>query len=174
MKSQIPILPNPKYRIILLVTICLLLVNLLGCEAFVRKFTRKSKKENLPREEMVLAPQEYKKPQLSKEEEYRQYLLYWKSWHDELVESLSGSTNHKKQVSCASEALSNLMQMKSLLNEEKQKKLDLYVNQLKDLRGLITKDIYGRDVARHHYSAERIKMNILRLFSYPKVKDSLI
>ncbi|MBM3255730.1 MAG: hypothetical protein FJZ08_05460, partial [Candidatus Omnitrophica bacterium] len=77
MKSRIP---NPKSQIALAVTIYLLLVSFLGCEAFVRKFTRKSKKEDLHREEMVLAPQEYQKPKLSKEEEYRQYLLYWKSW----------------------------------------------------------------------------------------------
>jgi len=170
-KSQIS---NAKSRLVLLVTCYLLLVTMLGCEAFVRKFTRKSKKDSLPREEMVLTPEEYKKPQLTKEEEYRQYMLYWKSWQDELIESLSGSTNHKKQVGCVNEALSNLGQMRSLLNAEKQKKMDVYITKLKELQGLIIKDIYGRDSTRHHYSAERIKMNILRQFSYPQVKDSLI
>ena len=39
-----------------------LILNMIGCEAFVRKFTRKAKKEQ--REEMVLVPQEYQKPKL--------------------------------------------------------------------------------------------------------------
>ena len=39
---------------------------LVGCEAFVRKFTRKPKKEDLPRTEMVLTPEEYKGPQMTK------------------------------------------------------------------------------------------------------------
>ncbi|MFH0738882.1 MAG: hypothetical protein V2A59_03375 [Candidatus Omnitrophota bacterium] len=163
-----------KSKIILLAAGCFLLVNLFGCEAFVRKFTRKPNKEDLTREEMVLTPQEYQKPNLSKEEEYRQYLLYWKSWQDELIDSLAASTNHKKQLGCANEALSNLAQLRQLLNEETQKKLDFYINQLKELQAKIVKDIYGREISRHHYSAERIKMNILRLFSYPKIKDSLI
>jgi hypothetical protein len=161
-------------RIIFLFFCCFLISNLIGCEAFVRKFTRKPKKDNLQREEMVLVPQEYKKPQLTKEEEYRQYLLYWKSWQDELIESLSGSTNHKKQVGCVNEALSNLAQLRSLLNAEKQKKLDVYMTKLKELQDSIVKDIYCKSSSRHHYSAERIKMNILRQFSYPQIKDSLI
>ena len=161
-------------RIIFLFFCCFLISNLIGCEAFVRKFTRKPKKDNLQREEMVLVPQEYKKPQLTKEEEYRQYLLYWKSWQDELIESLSGSTNHKKQMGCVKEALSNLAQLRSLLNAEKQKKLDVYITKLKELQDSIVKDIYCKDSSRHHYSAERIKMNIFRQFSYPQVKDSLI
>jgi hypothetical protein len=161
-------------RVIFLFFCCFLIFNLIGCEAFVRKFTRKPKKDDLQREEMVLVPQEYKKPQLTKEEEYRQYLLYWKSWQDELIESLSGNTNHKKQMGCVREALSNLVQLMSLLNAEKQKKLDVYITKLKELQDSIVKDIYCKGSSGHHYSAERIKMNILRQFSYPQIKDSLI
>lgn len=150
-----------------------LIINLIGCEAFVRKFTRKHK-EGTEQVEMVLAPQEYKKPQLTKEEEYRKYFLYWKSWQDELVDALSANASHKRQLSCAREALSNLMQIRQMLNPEAQKKLDIYVKQLKDLEEKIRADIYGDRSHNNHYSAERIKVNILRLFSYPKIKDSLV
>lgn len=166
---------KPKIaQVVLLVTSYSLLVTMLGCEAFVRKFTRKPKKENLPLEEMVIAPQEYKGEQMSKEELYRQYLLYWNSWQAELIESLVQGANHKRQISCADEAIKNLEQLKILLREEKQQQLDTYLNQLKELKNLIIEDVYGSSITANRLSAERIKRNILRGFSYAKIKDSLI
>lgn len=150
-----------------------LIFTFLGCDAFVRKFTRKPKKENLPQEELVLVPEEYK-PTLSREELYRQYLLYWKSWQDELIEALNRKNNYKKQVSCADQALKNLVQLKQYLNEEKNKKLDVYLAQLKDLRDSIADDDYSIDLPNYRSTAERIRRAVLREFSYNKVKNSLI
>ena len=84
------------------------LVVFVGCEAFIRKFTRKPKNKKSDVQEMVLVPEEYKGPQMSKEELYRQYILFWKSWHDELLNSLSSSRSHKKRVSCIDEAIKNI------------------------------------------------------------------
>jgi hypothetical protein len=150
-----------------------LAVNLLGCEALVRKFTRKPKKEAV-QEELVLAPQEYKGPQMTKEEQYRQYFLFWKSWEDELVTALVADGNHKKQVDCAEQAVNNLLKVKAFLVPEKQNKLDSYIGQLVGLKDSIAGDVYGRNLSYHRAAAERIKRNILRDFSYPKVKDSLL
>lgn len=156
-------------------TLCLVFIfSLLGCEAFVRKFTRKPKKENLPQEEMVISPQEYTGLQMSKEELYRQYLLFWKSWHDELISVLTKGANHKKQIDSANEAIKNLEQLKSLLPEEKQRKIKVYINRLSNLKSLITKDIYGTNIDENRSNAERIKRNILRDFSYNDVKGSLL
>jgi hypothetical protein len=150
-----------------------LLVSLLGCEAFVRKFTRKQKKDQIKKEELVLVPQEYKAPDLSKDELYRQYFLFWKSWQDELIESLSGSrVNQKKQVSCILEALKNLTQMEPLLKEDKQKRLKAYTHQLRELSSAIGDDIYGNNMVSNRQAAERILRNIAREFSYDKIKDS--
>ncbi len=154
----------------LLAVIC----GLIGCDAFVRKFTRKSKKENLPQEELVLAPEEYKGPKMDREDLYRQYFLFWNSWHDEFVASLSSDSNRKKQIECAEEAIKNLINLKPLLNEEKQKELDVYINRIKTLRDRISKDLYGGSVTANVQSAERIKRDILRDFSYRKIKDYLI
>lgn len=164
---------SSKRKVFLLVTSYLLLVTLIGCEAFVRKFTRKSKKEP-PKEEMVLVPEEYKGPQMSKEELCRQYLLFWKSWHDEFIVSLSTGANHKKQIDCIEETINNLVNLRTLLNENKQKKLDAYLKQLNGLKELIIEDTYGVNIPRHRQSAERIKRNILRDFSYRKAKDYLL
>jgi hypothetical protein len=144
----------------------------LGCDAFVRKFTRKPKKENLPQEEMVLVPEEYKGVEMTREELYRQYFLFWKSWQDELINALYDKASHKRQLSCAEEALKNLEDLRELLNEEQKKKLDIYISQSKELQGFIAKDLYGSDRAFNAQKAERLKRNILRDFSYSKVKDS--
>jgi len=161
-------------RIILLAVCCSLLVTLAGCEAFVRKFTRKPKKENLPQEEMVLAPEEYKGPQMSKEELYRQYFLFWKSWQDEIIASLSEKASHKRQVYCAEEAIKNLDSLKELLNEERREKLDIYIVRLKELKDLIAEDLYSNNASGYIQNAERIKRDILRDFSYQKIKDYLL
>ena len=160
-------------KIILVFSLSSLVFGLIGCDAFVRKFTRKQKKENIQREELVLEPQEYKS-NLTKEELYRRYLLYWNSWQAELIEALSNSSNHKKQLGCIEQALKNLVQLRSMLNAQKQQKLDVYLNQLKDLQNEIVKDVYGSSHLTNRTTAERLKMRILHDFSYDKIKDSLV
>jgi len=159
--------------IVIMVISLWFLFSLIGCDAFVRKFTRKPKTENLPQEEMVLAPEEYKGPQMSKEELYRQYFLFWKSWQEEVISSLLEKASHKRQVNCAEEAIRNLNSLRELLNEDKQKKLDIYLAQLEGLKDLITKDLYGNNSSSYAQKAELIKRNILRDFSYHKIKDFL-
>ncbi|HTY45316.1 MAG TPA: hypothetical protein VMD52_04950 [Patescibacteria group bacterium] len=158
-------------RIFLYAMVSAMIIALTGCEAFVRKFTRKPKNET-PAEEMVLVPEEYKGPGMTKEQLYRQYFVFWKSWQDELVESLS-SSNHKKQLDCVKEAIKNLQQMRSLLVADQQKKVDVYINQLQDLRDCIDRDAYGLNARGNISTAERIKRNILRDLSYQKVKNIL-
>jgi len=155
-------------HIVVLATCYFLLVTLTGCDAFVRKFTRKPKR-TAPKEEFVLAPQEYKAPQMSKEEQYRQYFLFWKSWQDELINSLAIGTNHKKQIGCINEAIKNLGQIRALLNEAKQKELDTYINQMEDLKNYLTGDLYSDGISKNRLTAERIKRSILHNFSYNKI-----
>ncbi|MFH0912700.1 MAG: hypothetical protein V1884_00225 [Candidatus Omnitrophota bacterium] len=155
-------------------TIVLFLIgNLIGCDAFVRKFTRKSKREP-KKEEMVLAPEEYKPPVMTREEVYRKHFLFWKSWHDELINTLAAGLSYKKQIDCMNETLKNLELLRATLEEIKQKQLDVYINQLNDLKDSITRDLYGSDASRHRLNAERIKRGILRDFSYPKIKNHLV
>jgi len=160
-------------KLIVSLFFCFLIFGLVGCEAFVRKFTRKPKKESSIREEMVLAPQEYKGLQMSKEEEYRQYFLFWQSWHEELINALSEKGNRKKQVDCANETIKNLNCLRGLMNVKKQARVDIYINRLNSLKGSITNDLYGNSVDTNRQDAERIKRNILQEFSYKKIKEYL-
>ena len=148
------------------------LISSIGCEAFVRKFTRKPKKDKV-KEEPVLAPEDYSLSNISSEERYRQYFLFWKSWQDELITALSSSGSYKKTKICLKEAIKNLEEIESLLFEEKQKELAVYLERLHQLENEIKHDIYGTRLVSHQSETERLKRDILRDFSYPKVKNHL-
>jgi hypothetical protein len=154
------------------IIILILIFDLVGCEAFVKKFTRKKKTEE-KEEELVLAPEEYKDT-MTKEERYRQHFEFWKSWQTELYESLLQKKSNKKQVDCANEAIKNLFSMRQMLNLEKQKKLDIYINQMKNLKDSIESDTYGYNTSTYMQKADSIRMNILRDFSYKKIESSLL
>lgn len=160
-------------RFLFLFLICYSLVAMLGCDAFVRKFTRKPKRENLPKEELVLAPEEYK-PSMNKEQLYHQYFLFWQSWQEELIESIAQGKSHKKQMTCVAEAIKNLLSLREFLDEGKQKELDIYIKRLKDLQDLISKDVYCSNASMYIRAAESIKRGIFRDLSFNKVKKHLI
>ncbi|MFH0855733.1 MAG: hypothetical protein V1869_04415 [Candidatus Omnitrophota bacterium] len=151
----------------------ILLINLAGCEAFVRKFTRKSNKDKSP-EEMVLAPEEWSGPKMTKEEKYRQYFVFWQSWQDELINAFLSNASQKKKLDCAGQAIKNLNGMRGLLNESAQKQLDVYLGQFYGLKGEIQSDIYGSSNDSYRLKAENIRRNILQRFSYGDIKTDLI
>jgi len=159
-------------RIVLYVSCCWLLFALLGCEAFVKKFTRKPK-EPETEETPVLVPEEYSLSDISTEERYRQYFLFWKSWQDELINALGSSASHKKRRDCIKEAIKNLEELLPFLFEEKQKELEVYLERLRQLENEISQDIYGARLSAYKSKAEILKRNILRGFSYPAVENHL-
>ncbi len=163
---------KPK-TVLLLASIFLFVIMNSGCEAFVRKFTRKSKKPKEP-EELVLVPEEYKPPSKTPEEIYRGYFLFWKSWQDELINALDNSQgNRKKRIGCAKEALKNLSYMADMLQDKARKRLDRSIRQLKELVQDMEKDVYGSNFSRYIRNAERIKLTVIRDFSYSKIKDEI-
>ena len=145
---------------------------LTGCDAFVRKFTRPPKKKGIPQQEMVLAPQEYKN--VDKEVVYRQYFTFWESWMDELINALELYPNYKKQLDCTQRALKNLVYLKTLLNQEAQKKLDVYIGRMIDLKEAVAADPYNNFNDDNRAMAERLQMDISRDFSYSAIKGSII
>lgn len=154
-------------------TCIFLLINIIGCDAFVRKFTRKSKKAKAP-EELVLAPEEWKGPQMTKEQQYRQYFNFWESWHDELINSFIQGRSQKKKKDCLQQAIKNLLGMNRLLNENKQKQLGIYLKQMDDLKWSVDADIYGTSDNSLRRTAERIKLSILKQFTYGDIKNDLL
>ncbi len=162
-----------RIRKIALVMVCLfLLLDLVGCESFTRKFTRKSKKSDQA-VQMVLVPEEYKGPNMTKEELYRQNFLFWQSWENELENALTQKSSLKKKVDCTQEALKNLVNMKNMLVTDVQKNLDLYINRTIDLLASIKTDVYGTNDSRNLGIAEGIKSDIHKGFIYPRIKNYL-
>ena len=160
-------------KIVRSIIILCLVFSITGCDAFIRKFTRKPKHdENY--EPPVLAPEEYKGPQTTKEEQYRQFFIFWRSWQDELIQSLEFGKNYKKQVDCANESLKNLVSMRPYLKEAKQKLLDTFIVKTNDLKGIISDDTHGRNVTWSRQKAEKIRRDVIRDFSFPKIKPFLL
>jgi len=162
---------NLKLKIVLLVTGYWLLVTLLtGCEAFVRKFTRKPKKPEIV-EEPILVPEEYPEPNYSTHEIYKDSYLFFRNWVDELINYLEPSENRKKQLDCIKEIKENLSKMHSVLKEPKQRELAIYIKDFEDIenkiKGYLTPDRF--------YSLKNqcmnLKTKISKNFSYSKVKE---
>lgn len=148
------------------------LFSMAGCESLTRKFTRKSKKKDQS-VQMVLVPEEYKGPDMTKEELYRQYFIYWKAWQDELINAFNQKASLKKKADCAEEALRNLVNMKMQMVPLAQKNFDSAIARLDGLLSSVRSDIYGSNDAANCRSAEQIKTNIERNFAYPKIRNYL-
>ncbi len=162
-----------RNKVFMLILGLIVAFSLVGCDAFVRKFTRKKKKDQLPQEQVVIAPQEYRDT-MTKDEKYQQFFTYWKAWNDELVEALSrNDSNFKRRVGCAEQAIKNLEQMKKLLPEQKQKELDQYLNQLVQVQEDIANDSYGSHNVSNKKNADHARRMILQKFSYGDIKNSL-
>jgi len=150
---------------------CFLVFNLIGCESFARKFTRKKNKE--VQEEMVLAPEPYKNT-ATKEEQYRRSFIFWQAEHEELIAALLENKPAKKRTSSAQESIKHLENMKVLLNDAKQKQLGGYINRMKGLLDSIRDDSYGANNNFYRMKAESIRRDILRDFTFSKIKSSLL
>lgn len=144
-----------------------------GCQSLARKFVRKPKNQDKKTETVVFAPEEYKGEGESSQELYRQYYLYWRTWHEELINSLEKSGNRKKQFDSLDEAVKNLENMKALLISDKAEKIDFWIKQLQLLAAAINKDIYSQLVANNRSRAEWIKREIMREYAFKKIKDSI-
>ncbi|MFH0826691.1 MAG: hypothetical protein V1923_02205 [Candidatus Omnitrophota bacterium] len=162
-----------KSKTILLVTSYCLVLTLTGCDAFVRKFTRKPKTQEFPEGEMILAPVEYEPIAMSSRQRYQQDFLFWKTWQDELIVSLQEKRSQKKQLDCIKQAIKNLESLRPLLKDELRESLERYIKQEEGLLDSIEKDVYGGQTSANMFSAERIKRNILRDLAYGKIKGHL-
>jgi hypothetical protein len=123
---------------------------------------------------MILAPEEWKGPQMTKEERYRQYYTFWLSWQDELISVLSQRSSLKKKNDCVEQAIKNILGMRSMLNETKQKQLDVYLKQMNGLGASIKSDIYGVYDNNNRQTTERARRNIMQSYSYSDIKNDLI
>ncbi|MBU1038385.1 MAG: hypothetical protein KJ994_04980 [Candidatus Omnitrophica bacterium] len=114
--------------------IFLLAVTLTGCDALQRKFTRK-KKETKPIPRLYQLKKYDVKPSAAL---YSKHYAYWQSWMSELIQDLGD--NHKKDVRCIDEALSQLHDMRNILVQEKADALTKHIRRIEKSREIIIKE----------------------------------
>jgi len=164
-----------KLRTILILSTiyCLLSTSLCGCEAFRKKFVCKPKKEK--EVEVIVHTQEYVS-EYSTEETYKKYFLFWRTWHEELLNSLSAQNgNRKKRVFAAKKIVENLQQMRQLLLPEKQNRLDIYISEQKGIVRQLNKYNLNRiQRLRIKSILEKQRRQIQREFKCRQVQEYLI
>jgi hypothetical protein len=150
-------------------------MSLSGCETVRRKFVRKAKTEKENPEEVIYVPQEYPVQVTSNEDMYRNYYTFWKSWHQELIEVLSEGQNHKKQVECINEVISNLNKMKDLLVPDAQGGLNEYIQKVIPIQGeIVSNRSNPGNLAIMKAKLESIKSKIARDYIIKKIKQKII
>ena len=148
--------------------ILFMILSLAGCDSLQRKFTRKKK-------EAVKMPRIYQEKKYIKKpspELYKKHYSYWTSWQSELIQVLGN--NHKKDMRCIDEAVSNLRDMQSILVPKKAEELQPHIDKLARVRETIFNEELTQ--ANRDYvlrTLEREDRYIKREFHYNKVKKYL-
>jgi hypothetical protein len=155
-------------RLISILLAFFLLLNLAGCDAVAKKFTRKKKETvKMPR---FYQPQKYtKKPS---PELYKKHYVYWESFQAELVNVLGES--HKKDLMCIEQIVSNLRDMQNILDPEKGAELKKHVDRLVSVKDTIEREElsqFNKDSIKS--TLEHEERLIRREFVYGKIKDHL-
>jgi len=161
--------------ILILSALCFLLsTSLCGCASFRRKFVRKPKKEK--KIEVIVRTQEYK-AKYSIEEAYKKYFLFWRNWHEEMINLLKDPQdgNRKRRIFAARKTVENLEQMHKLLLPGKQAGLEVYISELKDIAGQLEKyNLRAGQKLRIESVLEKQRRRIQREFAYRHVQEYLI
>ncbi len=155
-------------RIISVLLLFFILLNITGCDAVKKKFTRK-KKETVKMPHIYQVQKYQKKPS---PELYKMHYSYWASWQAELEQVLGRS--HKKDQQCIEQIISNLNDMENVLVPEKGAALKKHTDRLMAVKDAIDREELGqlnRDYLMR--TLEREGRYIRREFCYSKVRGSL-
>lgn len=141
-----------------------------GCAQMRDKFvrTRKDDSSELPRYQQVRSYTV--RPTL---ELYTQRYVYWNSWHNELLAVLD-DTNHKKKTMAAQQALSNMISMSRMLEDDLREELLSHVDEMRDIERQIARArLTSATEMRIRRRLETMGRQIRRDFSYTAVPDSI-
>ncbi|MGB2600871.1 MAG: hypothetical protein WBD00_07385 [Candidatus Omnitrophota bacterium] len=149
------------------VTILIMALTVSGCAELKDKFVPKKKKkeESVMRYKAVRAYDV--KPNM---ELYTKRYVFWKNWHRETLKVLRDK-NQKKVVVSVEQEISNLMDMKRMLVDEKAQELQGYINQMIEVETRIKKQkITQGNRVRIEKNLESAGKGIKRNFSYNKMR----
>ena len=142
-----------------------ILLNITGCETIKKKFRRKKKTVKAPRIHQLKKYQKKPTPGL-----YKKHFVYWASWNSDLVRLLG--QNHKKDIRCSEEIVSNLRDMQAILIPEMADKMEPHIAKLEDVKETILRgDISPGNKYSIKRTLEKEERIIRREFTYKKVKS---
>lgn len=147
---------------------------LTGCETIKRKFTRKRKQvEN--KENVVIVPRDYNEHPFPPDVLYKQHFAYWKSWNQDLIESLTDRYSYKRIISSANQSIANLKKMSSYLMDEKAKGLDVYIEKFEKIEKEMKefREIPEARMRVFRYKIGRIYSCVNRDYDITRVKNFL-
>ncbi len=153
------------------ILLVLMMASLSGCETVQRKFTRKPKQPKHVASSIYFDEGAYVK-KYSNAYYYKTHFTLWRSWHDEVLNNLTG--NGKKVARAAQESVGNLQQMQQYLKPQKSQELGVIIN---DMAEVVKKlDDTGRTSQAGPLRTElsRIRRAIDNNFYYDKVKGDLL
>ncbi len=147
-------------------------ISVVGCASVQKKFTRKKKEPSHIPAVVYLQEGPYQK-KYSNVYYYKTHFTFWKSEQDDLIDQLGG--NGKKVSHAATEALSNLQEMKTYLTPAKQEELQPQMDALTKITERIEAGGYSdSEVGSVRVELEKIRRIVSNNFYYDKVKNDLL
>ncbi len=162
-----------EYR--LLLALLAVILALSGCSQMRDKFIRKPKEaEKKPHYYRVKSYDVHPSLEL-----YTKRYIFWKNWHRDFMDlmaqpdqDIQAPANHKKKVVAIEQELSNLIDMRNMLVDEKGIELNEYIIQMTEIEQQIKKQkLLPGTQTRIRRKMELMGKEIKRDFSYNKIGD---
>ncbi|MFH1837660.1 MAG: hypothetical protein ABH862_06080 [Candidatus Omnitrophota bacterium] len=156
-------------RIFLLFFLITNVIGITGCAQLRDKFVRK-KEEKIENKRYLSVKEHDIHPSM---ELYTKRYLFWKTWHKELLEVLPKG-NHKKIVVAVEQEVSNLMDMRNMLVDEKAEELQKYLDELINTETVIKKEgITKGNEVRIRRSLKNLGNRIKEEFTFRKMNGCI-
>lgn len=158
---------NTRVVLILFIAIA---VYLTGCAELKDKFIPKPKEGKLKAKTYYSVKEYDVKPSI---ELYTKRYIYWKTWHQDLIEVMD-QDNYKKVVVAVEQDTSNLRDMQRMLVDEKAAELQGSIDEMEEIESTIKKEkITAGNRIRIKRRLETLGRGIKRDFSYNKMQDCI-
>lgn len=156
-----------KRSIIFLIAVSLI-INITGCSSIQKKFTRKKKSvKKAPRIYQLKKYENKPTPEL-----YKKHYSYWVTWSSEILQTLG--KNHKRDIRCIEEIVSNLTDMREMLVDDKAAKLQAHIDKYNKVRDTILQGNLSQFNKTYAMSTlEREDRAIKREFTYKHIEGSM-
>ncbi|MDP8298885.1 MAG: hypothetical protein P9L88_03180 [Candidatus Tantalella remota] len=137
-----------------------------GCAQLKEKFVPKPKDDGKKMKSYYAVRQYDVKPNLDL---YTKRYIFWKNWHRDLLDVLTAS-NQKKKVVAIEQEISNLIDMRNMLVDEKAEELQGYITELEGVEVRLKKErITSGNEVRIRRQLENAGRQIKMKFSYNKM-----